>query len=73
MQPTVRKVCAALLAGWSTCVVWASATIFTGGHPDLSPFSLMIRSANRLGPAKGLLVVLLNSFVCVLTGFSQPA
>jgi hypothetical protein len=47
LQPYARKVCAALLAGLSGCVVWSSATIFTGGHPDLSPFSLMIRSGQR--------------------------
>lgn len=46
-QPIFRKVSAALLAGLSACVVWSSATIFTGGHPDLSPFSLMIRSASQ--------------------------
>lgn len=43
LQPIARKVFAALLVGMSACVVWSSATIFTGGHPDLSPFSLMIR------------------------------
>jgi hypothetical protein len=48
LQPYARKVCAVLLAGLSACVVWSSATIFTGGHPDLSPFSLMIRSALHL-------------------------
>lgn len=42
-QPIARKVLAALLVGLSACVVWSSATIFTAGHPDLSPFSLMIR------------------------------
>jgi hypothetical protein len=44
MQPLVRKALSALLVGFSACIVWSSATIFTGGHPDLSPVSLMIRS-----------------------------
>jgi len=43
LQPIARKVFAALLVCLSACVVWSSATIFTAGHPDLSPFSLMIR------------------------------
>lgn len=32
-----------LLVCFSGCVVWSEATIFTGGHPDLSPFSRAIR------------------------------
>lgn len=44
-QPSVRKVAAAALGAMSACVVWSEATIFTGGHPDLSPFSRMIRRA----------------------------
>jgi hypothetical protein len=43
MQPIGRKVMAALLVCFSGLVVWSEATIFTGGHPDLSPFSRAIR------------------------------
>jgi uncharacterized membrane protein YdcZ (DUF606 family) len=50
LQPVGRKVLAALLVFFSGCVVWSEATIFTGGHPDLSPFSRAIRWAGgRVG------------------------
>lgn len=42
-QPAARKVVAAALAALSVVVIWSEATIFTGGHPDLSPFSRLIR------------------------------
>jgi hypothetical protein len=49
LQPVGRKVMAALLVFLSGCVVWSEATIFTGGHPDLSPFSRAIRCVGTVG------------------------
>lgn len=43
MQPVAAKVFSAVLVGMSCCVIWSEATIFTGGNPDLSPFSKMIK------------------------------
>lgn len=43
-RPWVLRATAALMAATSAVVVWSEATIGTGLNPDLSPFSLMVRS-----------------------------
>eukprot|EP00882_Tetradesmus_deserticola_P011812 GHRQ01012503.1.p1 GENE.GHRQ01012503.1~~GHRQ01012503.1.p1 ORF type:complete len:656 (+),score=303.76 GHRQ01012503.1:330-2297(+) len=69
-QPIGRKVMAALLVCFSGCVVWSEATIFTGGHPDLSPFSRAIRGS--LGSEWGLqlLVMMPLAYICICTYFA---
>lgn len=37
------QVLGVLLCGLSLIIIWSEGTIFTGVHPDLSPFSLAIR------------------------------
>ena len=41
LRPWVRKLLALLLASLSAVIVWSEATIGSGRHPDLSPFSLV--------------------------------
>lgn len=69
-QPVGRKVMAVLLVCFSGCVVWSEATIFTGGHPDLSPFSRAIRGS--LGSEGGLqlLVMMPLAYICICTYFA---
>ena len=43
--PWVARVAAAVLAALSATVVWSEATIGTGAHPDLSPFSRALHAA----------------------------
>lgn len=70
LQPMVRKAFAALLVGMSGCVVWSSATIFTGGHPDLSPFSLAIRKAVPSEWGVQVVVMWPLAYICFCTGFA---
>ncbi|KAF8067159.1 lmbrd2 [Scenedesmus sp. PABB004] len=69
-QPGARKVVAALLAAMSGVVVWSEATIFTGGHPDLSPFSRAIRGAAGRQWGAQLLVALPLGYICWCTAFA---
>ncbi len=41
VRPWSRKLLALLLASLSAVIVWSEATIGSGRHPDLSPFSLV--------------------------------
>eukprot|EP00775_Hariotina_reticulata_P003223 gene3223-3500_t len=69
-QPTARKMFAALLIGMSFCVVWSEATIFTGRHPDLSPFSNMIRGSQGSEWGMQLLVMWPLAYICICTYFA---
>lgn len=70
LQPVARKAFAALLVGMSGCVVWSSATIFTGGHPDLSPFSLAIRKAVPSEWGVQVVVMWPLAYICFCTYFA---
>ncbi|KAK9868826.1 hypothetical protein WJX84_008007 [Apatococcus fuscideae] len=70
VRPWSRKLLALLLASLSAVIVWSEATIGSGRHPDLSPFSLAIHAA-RLGEfGTQLLVMLPLAYMCAANYYS---
>ena len=70
-RPWVLRGMAALACAASAVIVWSEATIGSGRSPDLSPFSLMVRSGVQHNEfAEQLLVALPLVYMCACAYFS---
>jgi hypothetical protein len=71
VRPWVLRAGAVAATAASAVVVWSEATIGTGLSPDLSPFSLMVRSGARSNEfLEQLLVALPLIYMCACSYFS---
>jgi len=71
VRPWVLRLMAAVAFAASAVVVWSEATIGTGLNPDLSPFSLMVRSgASKNEFGEQVLVALPLAYMCACAYFS---
>ena len=71
-RPYVQRLLAFLLGLTSATIVWCEATIGSGRHPDLSPFSLLIHDPQVLDSSWGVqaLVALPLAYSCAAAYFS---
>lgn len=67
VHPYARKVCSAILVGVALSIIWTEATIFTGRHHDLSPFSLLVKKARASEFGVQALVLLPLGYICLCT------
>ncbi|KAH7622239.1 putative G-protein coupled receptor-associated protein LMBRD2B [Nannochloris sp. 'desiccata'] len=72
VRPYVQRFSALFLAGLSITIVWCEATIGSGRHPDLSPFSLAIHKHAILDSpwSAQLLIALPLAYCCTAMYFS---
>ncbi|KAK9828293.1 hypothetical protein WJX74_007473 [Apatococcus lobatus] len=70
LRPWVRKLLALLLASLSAVVVWSEATIGSGRHPDLSPFSLAVHAGHLGEVGTQLLVMIPLAYMCAANYYS---
>ena len=71
-RPYVQRLTAVILAIASALIVWCEATIGSGRHPDLSPFSLLIHDNALLESEFGaqLVVAAPLAYICAAAYFS---
>jgi hypothetical protein len=71
-RPYVQRLSAIFLAALSITIVWCEATIGSGRHPDLSPFSLALHKHSILDSPWGaqLLIALPLAYCCTAAYFS---
>jgi hypothetical protein len=72
VRPYVQRCTALILAALSITIVWCEATIGTGRHPDLSPFSLAIHKSTMVDNPWGtqVLIALPLAYCCTAAYFS---
>ncbi|KAI8462677.1 MAG: LMBR1-like membrane protein-domain-containing protein [Monoraphidium minutum] len=70
VHPHGRKLVGLLLGCLSLVIIWSEGTIFTGQHPDLSPFSLAIRGAVPHEVWVQLITAIPLAYICVCTYFA---
>lgn len=72
VRPYIHKLAALLSAAASATIVWCEATIASGRHPDLSPFSLLVHDTSMIDSPwlLQMSVALPLAYVCACTYFS---